>query len=186
LAVVVGQPDLAAPVLTRLHSSCLTGDFLASLRCDCGDQLRGAIKAMTSAGGGVLLYLSQEGRGIGLVNKLRAYALQDQGLDTVDANEHLGFEADERVFRVAAEMLGQLEVKVVDLMTNNPAKIAALQSYGIAVAKRVPHAFAANKQNASYLRTKAVRSGHHLHEAAALAALAEVKADLGNSRESGR
>ena len=118
-------------MLVRLHSECFTGDLLASLRCDCGDQLRGAIAAIAEAGGGVLLYLAQEGRGIGLVNKLRAYRLQDAGFDTVDANEQLGFDADERVYLPAAEMLRQLGFGIVRLLTNNPDKVAALERYGI-------------------------------------------------------
>ena len=162
LAIVIGTPDPAAPVLARLHSECFTGDLLASLRCDCGDQLRGAIAAIARDGGGVLLYLAQEGRGIGLVNKLRAYRLQDAGFDTLDANEQLGFDADERVYRPAAEMLRQLGFGTIRLLTNNPEKVAALERYGIRVAERVPHVFAANGHNERYLRTKAVRGGHLL------------------------
>ena len=162
IAVIVGQPDPGAAPLVRLHSACMTGDLLASLRCDCGDQLRGAIAAMAAAGGGVLLYLAQEGRGIGLVNKLRAYELQDLGLDTIDANWELGFEADERFYRPAAEMLRQLGFHRVRLMTNNPEKITALAHYGISVVERVAHAFPANVHNVEYLRTKALRAGHAL------------------------
>jgi GTP cyclohydrolase II len=162
LAILIGTPDPGAPVLARLHSECFTGDLLASLRCDCGDQLRGAIAAIAAAGGGVLLYLAQEGRGIGLVNKLRAYQLQDAGFDTVDANEQLGFDADERVYLPAAEMLRQLGFATVRLLTNNPDKVAALERYGIRVVERVPHVFPANGHNERYLRTKATRSGHLL------------------------
>jgi GTP cyclohydrolase II len=162
LAIVIGKPDPAAPVLVRLHSECFTGDLLASLRCDCGDQLRGAIGAITRTGGGVLLYLAQEGRGIGLINKLRAYQLQDAGFDTVDANEQLGFDVDERVYLPAAEMLRQLGFTTVRLLTNNPEKVAALERYGIHIAERVPHVFPANGHNERYLRTKATRSGHLL------------------------
>ncbi len=162
LAIVIGIPDPAAPVLVRLHSECFTGDLLASLRCDCGDQLRGAIAAIAQAGGGVLLYLAQEGRGIGLVNKLRAYQLQDAGFDTLDANEQLGFDADERVYLPAAEMLRQLGFATIRLLTNNPEKMAALQRYGIRVIERVAHVFPANGHNERYLRTKATRSGHLL------------------------
>jgi GTP cyclohydrolase II len=162
LAILIGMPDPAAPVLVRLHSECFTGDLLASLRCDCGDQLRGAIAAIARAGAGVLLYLAQEGRGIGLVNKLRAYQLQDAGFDTLDANEQLGFDADERVYLPAAEMLRQLGFGTIRLLTNNPDKMAALQRYGIRVAERVPHVFPSNGHNERYLRTKATRSGHLL------------------------
>jgi GTP cyclohydrolase II len=162
LAIIIGQPSLDQPVLTRLHSECFTGDVLGSLRCDCGDQLRGALGVMAAAGGGVLLYLAQEGRGIGLVNKLRAYTLQDRGLDTIDANGALGFDPDERFYRPAAEMLRQLGFTTIRLMTNNPQKLAALALYGIAIVERVPLAFPSNAHNEAYLRTKAVRSGHYL------------------------
>jgi GTP cyclohydrolase II len=162
LAIVIGEPDPTSPILTRLHSECFTGDLLGSLRCDCGDQLRGAISEIARTGGGVLLYLAQEGRGIGLVNKLRAYQLQDSGFDTVDANEQLGFDADERVYLPAAEMLRQLRFLRVRLLTNNPEKVAALNRCGITVAERVPHIFPANGHNERYLRTKATRSGHLL------------------------
>lgn len=162
LAILIGTPDPARGVLVRLHSECFTGDVLGSLRCDCGEQLRGAISAIAASGGGVLLYLAQEGRGIGLVNKLRAYQLQDAGFDTIDANEQLGFDADERVYLPAAEMLRQLGYTSVRLMTNNPDKVAALQRYGITVMERVPHVFPANSHNERYLNTKATRSGHIL------------------------
>jgi GTP cyclohydrolase II len=160
LALVIGQPDREAPVLTRLHSECFTGDLLGSLRCDCGDQLKGAIAAIAKAGGGVLLYLAQEGRGIGLVNKLRAYNLQDDGLDTLDANLQLGFDDDERIYLPAAEMLRLLGIAQVRLMTNNPAKVEGLTRHGVAVTERVPHVFPANDHNRRYLSTKAARSGH--------------------------
>src|SRR5271170_4968753 len=162
LAIMIGKPDPSTGVLVRLHSECFTGDLLASLRCDCGDQLRGGISAIAQAGGGVLLYLAQEGRGIGLVNKLRAYRLQDAGFDTFDANEQLGFDADERVYLPAAEMLRQLGFGTVRLLTNNPDKVIALERYGIRVAERVPHVFPSNGHNERYLRTKATRSGHFL------------------------
>jgi GTP cyclohydrolase II len=162
LAILIGTPDGDTPVLVRLHSECFTGDRLGSLRCDCGEQLRGAIAAIAESGGGVLLYLAQEGRGIGLVNKLRAYQLQDAGFDTIDANEQLGFDADERVYLPAAEMLRQLGFTAVRLLTNNPDKVAALERHGIAVVERVPHVFPANGHNERYLRTKATRSGHLL------------------------
>ena len=160
LAIVIGEPDPDRPVLARLHSECFTGDLLGSLRCDCGDQLRGAIAEIARQGSGVLLYLAQEGRGIGLVNKLRAYRIQDRGFDTVDANEILGFEADERVYLPAAEMLRQLGFASVRLMTNNPEKLRQLARCGIEVVERVPHIFPANGHNEGYLRTKAERSGH--------------------------
>ena len=140
----------------RLHSECFTGDLLGSLRCDCGDQLRGAIAEIARApAAAVLLYLAQEGRGIGLVNKLRAYNLQDAGLDTFDANEQLGFDADERVYLPAAEMLRQLGFTRVRLMTNNPDKVAALTRCGIAVVERVPHVFPTERHNERYLHAKA-------------------------------
>ena len=163
LAILVGQPEHAggAP-LVRLHSECFTGDLLGSLRCDCGPQLRGALRRMGEAGSGVLLYLAQEGRGIGLVNKLRAYALQERGLDTVDANRALGWNADERNFMVAATMLNQLGVGSVRLLTNNPDKIAALEACGIIVAGREKLVIAPNGVNDHYLSTKAKRFGHLL------------------------
>jgi GTP cyclohydrolase II len=160
LAIVIGDPDPEQPVLTRLHSECFTGDLIGSLRCDCGDQLRGAIAEIGEAGSGILLYLAQEGRGIGLVNKLRAYKLQDAGFDTLDANGQLGFDDDERIYQPAAQMLRLLAVTQVRLLTNNPAKVEALARHGIAVAERVPHIFPANDHNKNYLRTKASRSGH--------------------------
>jgi GTP cyclohydrolase II len=160
LAIVIGHPDPGAPVLARIHSECFTGDLLGSLRCDCGDQLRGAIQEIARGGSGVLLYLAQEGRGIGLVNKLRAYALQDQGLDTMEANEQLGFDADERIYLPAAQMLRLLGFDQVRLMTNNPGKVNALNACGVSVAERVTHAFPSNKHNETYLKTKVSRGGH--------------------------
>lgn len=162
LAILIGEPKPHEAVLTRLHSECFTGDLLGSLKCDCGDQLRGALAEIARAGGGVILYIAQEGRGIGLINKLRAYSLQDQGFDTVDANERLGFLADERAFRPAAEMLKRLGFSRVRLMTNNPDKVAALAEHGIEVTERVPHAFPSNRHNEHYLLTKRKRSGHYL------------------------
>lgn len=164
LAILVGRPedvpaDAPAP-LARLHSECFTGDLLGSLKCDCGPQLQGAIAAMAREGHGVLLYLAQEGRGIGLVNKLRAYALQDRGSDTLDANRQLGFDADERDFALAAAMLHALGIGRVRLLTNNPAKLAALAAHGIAVTGRVKHVFPTNGHNARYIATKAERFGH--------------------------
>jgi len=160
LALVIGEPRHDESVLVRLHSECFTGDLLGSLRCDCGDQLQGAIAAIHDAGRGVLLYLSQEGRGIGLVNKLRAYQLQDRGADTAEANEQLGFDADERIYLPAAGMLRQLGFGRVRLLTNNPDKVAALAHCGITVEERVPHAFPSNAHNNFYLATKASRFGH--------------------------
>ncbi len=162
LAIIIGQPDAGKPVLVRLHSECLTGDLLGSLRCDCGDQLRGAVETLAQQGGGAILYLAQEGRGIGLVNKLRAYALQDRGFDTVDANEQLGFDDDERVYLPAVRMLRALGYAQVRLLTNNPAKVGALARHGITVTERVAHAFAPNPHNRAYLQAKAKRSGHLL------------------------
>ncbi|SFK52945.1 GTP cyclohydrolase II RibA [Falsiroseomonas stagni] len=167
LAILVGQPEAAlaagtAP-LARIHSECFTGDLLGSLRCDCGPQLRGAIARMAKdPAGGVLLYLAQEGRGIGLVNKLRAYALQDTGLDTLDANRALGYGADERNFWVAAEMLRAVGIPRVRLLTNNPDKLAGLAACGIGVEGREAHQFEANGVNDAYLETKARRFGHLL------------------------
>ena len=162
LAIVVGRPETADAPLVRIHSECFTGDLLGSLRCDCGVQLRGAIARMAEEGAGVLLYLAQEGRNIGLVNKLRAYTLQDRGLDTLDANRALGWGADERNFLIAATMLEALGVNRVRLLTNNPYKLAALASCGIEVIGREAHAFAPNGVNDHYLATKAERFGHLL------------------------
>ncbi|MBM3512347.1 MAG: GTP cyclohydrolase II [Alphaproteobacteria bacterium] len=162
LAIVIGALDIHKPVLTRLHSECFTGDLLGSLRCDCGDQLRAAIQTIAAQGSGVLLYLAQEGRGIGLVNKLRAYRLQDFGFDTVDANEQLGFDDDERIYLPAVHMLKQLGIGQVRLLTNNPAKVGALARHGIDVVERVPQVMPSNDHNRGYLATKATRSGHLL------------------------
>ena len=161
VALIIGQPD-GRPPLVRLHSECLTGDVLGSLKCDCGPQLHAAIHAMEDTGWGILLYLRQEGRGIGLVNKLRAYALQDQGFDTVDANTRLGFAVDARDFRVAARMLDLLGQTTIRLLTNNPEKVRVLEAAGIAVAERVPIALPPNPFNAKYLATKRDRTGHQL------------------------
>lgn len=161
-AVEIGRPDRSQPVLSRLHSACFTGDLLGSLKCDCGPQLRGALGQMGTEGAGVLLYLNQEGRGIGLANKMRAYALQDQGFDTVEANHRLGFEDDERDFRIGAEILRRMGFGAVRLLTNNPAKIARMESCGISVTERVPLQVGENAHNAAYLATKAAKSGHLL------------------------
>jgi GTP cyclohydrolase II len=161
-AIEIGLPDRDRPVLARLHSACFTGDVLGSLKCDCGPQLRAALAQMGEAGAGVLLYLNQEGRGIGLANKMRAYSLQDQGFDTVEANHRLGFEDDERDFRIGAEILKSLGFRSVRLLTNNPRKIAMMEGCGIAVAERVPLKVGQTAQNAAYLATKAAKSGHLL------------------------
>lgn len=163
LAIVVGNVSAAKPVPVRVHSACLTGDVLGSLRCDCGDQLRGAMRSMSERGGGVLLYLEQEGRGIGLANKLRAYSLQDAGLDTYDADGHLGFDDDDRSFTEAATMLRSLGVLRIHLMTNNPHKVDALAREGIEVLDREPLTGQRNPHNERYLAAKASRAGHHLH-----------------------
>nr|WP_076449947.1 GTP cyclohydrolase II [Roseivivax lentus] len=159
-AIEIGAPDLTGPVTVRLHSSCFTGDVLGSRKCDCGAQLRGAMSAMAETGGGVLLYLNQEGRGIGLANKMRAYTLQDAGLDTVEANQWLGFEDDERDFRIGANMLHRLGIAQVRLMTNNPAKIAILAAQGIEVIERVPLHQGRTGWNDRYIATKIAKSGH--------------------------
>jgi GTP cyclohydrolase II len=161
VALVVGAFG-GKPPLVRLHSECLTGDVFGSLKCDCGPQLRTALHIIGDAGGGVLLYLRQEGRGIGLVNKIRAYSLQDRGLDTVEANLRLGFADDERDYGHAAAMLRALGIDEVRLLTNNPTKVDGLESAGIKVAERVAHQMPANPHNADYLATKRKRSGHLL------------------------
>lgn len=160
VAVEIGSPPRDRPVLARLHSACLTGDVFGSLKCDCGPQLHAALAQMAAAGAGVLLYLDQEGRGIGLANKMRAYALQDQGFDTVEANHRLGFEDDERDFRAGAEMLRALGFASVRLLTNNPAKVARMEEAGIRVAERVPLRVGSNPLNEGYLATKVAKSGH--------------------------
>jgi GTP cyclohydrolase II len=162
LAIVIGRPEIADAPLVRIHSECFTGDLLGSMRCDCGEQLRGAIHRIAEHGSGIVLYLAQEGRGIGLVNKLRAYTLQDRGLDTMDANRVLGWGADERNFLVGANMLLTLGITKVRLLTNNPDKIAGLTACGVEVVGREAHAFAPNEVNDAYLATKAVRFGHLL------------------------
>ena len=161
VALLIGAPS-GAPPLVRVHSECLTGDALGSLKCDCGPQLGDALAAIAAAGWGILLYLRQEGRGIGLVNKLRAYALQDQGFDTVDANLRLGFDDDERDFAVGARMLKLLAQERIRLLTNNPRKVAALEAEGIEVVERVPLKVDAGEHNRAYLATKRDRSGHQL------------------------
>ena len=159
-AVIVGDPTAHDTPLVRLHSQCITGDILGSLKCDCGEQLEGALKLMTAEGGGILVYLAQEGRDIGLLNKMRAYALQDNGMDTVDANHALGFEDDERYFLPACKILRELEVEKLQLITNNPEKIVQLEENGFVVRNRVPMTPASNAHNERYLQTKQDRSGH--------------------------
>lgn len=161
-AIEIGRPARDRPVLARLHSACFTGDLMGSLKCDCGPQLRGALAQMGAAGEGVLLYLNQEGRGIGLANKMRAYSLQDQGFDTVDANHRLGFEDDERDFRIGAHIMKTMGFSSVRLLTNNPGKIAMMEANGIAVTERVPLQVGENDHNRAYLATKARKSGHLL------------------------
>ncbi|MCY4460530.1 MAG: GTP cyclohydrolase II [Albidovulum sp.] len=161
-AVEIGEPPRSEPVLARIHSACFTGDALGSLKCDCGHQLNTALARISAEGKGVLLYLNQEGRGIGLSNKIRAYSLQDQGFDTVDANHRLGFEDDERDFRLGSEILGKLGFKSVRLMTNNPAKAEMMGAFGIEVAEMIPIKAPENPYNADYLAVKARRSGHVL------------------------
>jgi GTP cyclohydrolase II len=161
-AIEIGRPSRHAPVLARLHSACFTGDVIGSLKCDCGAQLAAALTQIAAEGAGVLLYMNQEGRGIGLANKMRAYALQDQGFDTVEANHRLGFEDDERDFRLGAEMLKAMGFTAVRLMTNNPAKIAMMRESGVAVTERVPLKVGHTAENEAYLATKAAKSGHLL------------------------
>ena len=161
-AIEIGRPDRDKPVLARLHSACFTGDVLGSLKCDCGPQLRAALAQMGQEGAGVLLYLNQEGRGIGLANKMRAYSLQDQGFDTVEANHRLGFEDDERDFRIGAEILRKLGFSSVRLLTNNPKKLAMMEGCGLQVTERVPLHVGETAENRAYLATKAAKSGHLL------------------------
>ena len=161
-AIEIGSPDRTQPVLARLHSACFTGDVLGSLKCDCGPQLDAALTQMGHEGAGILLYLNQEGRGIGLANKMRAYDLQDQGFDTVEANHRLGFEDDERDFRIGARLLRKLGFSKVRLLTNNPKKVNMLAANGIEVVERVPLKVGLSRHNAAYLATKAAKSGHIL------------------------
>ena len=165
LAILIGQPEAwPDPVPIRLHSACLTGDLFGSLRCDCGEQLRGSLRAFVAKGGGVLLYLAQEGRGIGLANKLRAYALQEEGLDTIDADCTLGFGPDERTYEVAVSMLEELGIRRVELLTNNPEKVDALKAGRIEVLRREPLHGTLNRHNLPYVQAKVHRAGHWLEE----------------------
>ena len=168
VALVTGAIDDGGPVLVRVHSECLTGDVFGSSRCDCGEQLADSLRSLQEEGRGVLLYLRQEGRGIGLAKKISAYALQEQGLDTVEANLALGLPEDMRDYRVAAEMLLDLGVREVRLLTNNPAKIEGLQRYGVEVVGRVPIRIPPNPSNLGYLRTKREKMGHLLPAAVSL------------------
>ncbi len=163
IALVKGEVDPEKPILVRVHSECLTGDIFGSLRCDCGDQLHKAMEMMDKEGGGVLLYVRQEGRGIGLVNKLKAYNLQDQGYDTVEANEKLGFKADLRDYGVGAQVLADLGVKKMRLITNNPKKIVGLEGYGLSVIEKVPIQIPPNEYNRCYLECKRLKMGHYLN-----------------------
>lgn len=161
-AFEVGAPDRAQPVLARVHSACATGDIFGSLKCDCGPQLHRALRRIVAEGGGVLLYMLQEGRGIGLANKMRAYQLQDLGYDTVEANHRLGFADDERMLNDSAALLKTLGLREIRLMTNNPAKVAALEAAGLTVVERIPLVTEVTEENASYLKVKAAKSGHLL------------------------
>jgi GTP cyclohydrolase II len=162
VAILSGRPYGGADVPVRIHSECLTGDALGSLRCDCRDQLEVSLRRIAQFPQGVVLYLRQEGRGIGLLNKIRAYGLQDRGLDTVEANEALGFRDDEREYSIAAHMLHSLKIRSVRLMTNNPQKVEELGRYGIRVAGRLPLTIPPNEHNRFYLETKARKFGHHI------------------------
>ncbi len=163
IALIKGDIDPEKPILVRVHSECLTGDIFGSLRCDCGDQLRKAMEMMDKEGSGVLLYIRQEGRGIGLVNKLKAYALQDQGFDTVEANEQLGFKADLRNYGIGAQILVDLGVRKMKLITNNPKKMVGLQGYGLRIVEQVPVEIQPNKFNKGYLECKKLKMGHLLN-----------------------
>ena len=168
VALTIGAIDDGGPVLVRVHSECLTGDVLGSSRCDCGEQLDDSLRLLQEHGRGILLYLRQEGRGIGLTKKISAYALQEQGLDTVDANLALGLPEDMRDYRVAAEMLLDLGVRRVRLLTNNPAKIEGLERYGVEVVERIPLSMSPNPSNLGYLQTKREKMGHLFPEPVAL------------------
>lgn len=164
IALIKGSWEPDEPILVRMHSSCMTGDIFGSKRCDCGEQLHEAMRKIDAAGKGVLVYMSQEGRGIGLMNKIRAYKLQENGFDTVDANLHLGFKADERTYGVGASILRDLGVRNIRLMTNNPMKRIGLEGYGITIVENVPIEVKPNRYNENYLHTKKQRMGHDLHQ----------------------
>lgn len=164
LVLTMGDVGNGEPVLLRVHSECLTGDALFSMRCDCGSQLQAALQKISEEGRGALLYLRQEGRGIGLLNKIKAYKLQDQGADTVEANERLGFGADMRNYNICKDILAHLKIREVRLMTNNPRKVKALSDQGITVVERIPLRTGQNPHNAKYLATKAGKLGHLMSE----------------------
>ena len=163
IALIKGEWQEDEPILVRVHSSCMTGDIFGSKRCDCGEQLHRAMQMIDQAGKGVVLYLNQEGRGIGLMAKIAAYKLQEQGLDTVDANIHLGYGADERDYGVGAQILREIGVRKMRLITNNPTKRAGLDGFGLEIVENVPIEIKPNEYNANYLCTKAHRMGHELH-----------------------
>ena len=163
VALIKGKWEKDEPVLVRVHSSCMTGDIFGSLRCECGEQLHKAMEMIEQEGKGVIVYMNQEGRGIGLMNKIKAYALQEKGLDTVDANIHLGFDADERDYGVGANILRELGVSKMRLITNNPVKRIGLEGYGLQIVENVPIEVGINKYNEKYMRTKKERMGHDLH-----------------------
>ncbi len=179
-------PPIAEPVLVRVHSQCLTGDVFGSLRCDCGEQLARAMAAVQAAGKGVVLYISQEGRGIGLAEKMRAYALQDSGLDTVEANQHLGFRPDEREFGTGAQILHDLGVRRLRVLTNNPKKLAGLHGYGLEVVEQVPMVIDPNPHNERYLRVKREKMGHLLPDAAGAGQGGSPPPPAGGPQPSGR
>jgi 3,4-dihydroxy 2-butanone 4-phosphate synthase/GTP cyclohydrolase II len=162
MALIKGDITLNDTVLTRIHSACATGDLFGSLKCDCGEQLVEALKMIESNGKGIIVYLQQEGRGIGLMNKMKAYKLQEEGMDTIEANLHLGFKADERNYKIGVEILNALGVSKINLLTNNPEKIIGLEQHGIKVVKRIPLIIASNKFNIGYLNTKETKMGHLL------------------------
>jgi GTP cyclohydrolase II len=181
VAIIVGDPDLARPVRVRLHSACLTGDVFGSRRCDCGDQLKMSLACLGETGGGIILYLAQEGCGLGLGNKLRTYQLQEAGLDTVDANTTLGFDDDERDYGVAARMLEMLGIQRIVLLTNNPTKLDGLARSGIEIIGRLPVEAPVNSDNARYLTAKAARAGHKLGHL--IGSLAEASNAAGHAIE---
>jgi 3,4-dihydroxy 2-butanone 4-phosphate synthase/GTP cyclohydrolase II len=186
VALIKGEVEGKPDVLVRVHSECLTGDVFHSLRCDCGEQLESALSMIEREGSGVLLYLSQEGRGIGLLNKLKAYRLQEEGLDTVDANLRLGLPADLRDYGIGAQILVDLGLTSIRILTNNPKKISGLAGYGLSVADQIPIEHAPNVHNASYLRAKALRLGHTLHHQGLALDEEMIEHEAETDRERGR